>query len=90
MQLTMLSGVSFQKPSTILLLAVFSGWERFFMDDILMGILKVLTCYGCMIWWLVDIFTARSGAQKYNLRQFDKIIMTSSTNLLPGLPIRFS
>jgi len=71
----MLQGTELQKPSTILLIAVFLGWERFWLDDIALGIIKIITAYGCGIWWLIDIFTAKSRAQKYN---FKKIIQAMS------------
>ncbi len=72
----LLNNTSYQKPQTILLVAILFGWERFMLDDIGMGFLKVLTCYGCMVWWLVDIFSAKERAQKYNFRKFQKL-MTS-------------
>lgn len=52
-------GLSLQKPTIILIIAILLGWERFFLDDIALGIVKIITCYGCGIWWLIDIFTAK-------------------------------
>ncbi|MDR2424066.1 MAG: TM2 domain-containing protein [Prevotellaceae bacterium] len=71
-QLMYLQNASFQKPSTIFLIAIFLGWERFFMDDIALGVIKVLTCFGCGIWWLIDIISAKKRAQKFNFKQFQK------------------
>ncbi len=71
-KLFLLQGASFQKPSMILLIAVLLGWERFWLDDIALGVVKIITCYGCGIWWLIDIFSAKSRAQKYNFQQFLK------------------
>ncbi|GHS94383.1 hypothetical protein FACS1894207_2490 [Bacteroidia bacterium] len=71
-QMIYLQGAEYKKPSTIFLIAFFLGWERFFLDDIGLGILKVITGYGCGIWWLIDIFTAKKRAQKYNFQQFQK------------------
>jgi hypothetical protein len=67
-----LQGASFQKPSIILILAIVLGWERFWLDDIALGAVKIFTFYGCGIWWLIDIFTAKDRAQKYNFKQFIK------------------
>jgi hypothetical protein len=50
---------------TALLLAVF-GWDRFWLGDIALGVVKWLTAGGCLVWWLVDIFTAGSRADDYN------------------------
>lgn len=66
----LIQGITFQKPSTILLIAILLGWERFWLDDVGLGILKILTCYGCGIWWLIDIFTATDRAKKYNYKKF--------------------
>ena len=71
----LIQGTEFQKPSTILLIAIFLGWERFWLDDVALGIVKIITAYGCGIWWLIDIFTAKGRAQKYN---YEKIIQAMS------------
>ncbi|MDR1792223.1 MAG: TM2 domain-containing protein [Bacteroidales bacterium] len=71
----LVQGTTFQKPSTILIIAILLGWERFWLDDIGMGILKVATGYGCGIWWLVDIFTAKDRAKKYNFKKFTQVTM---------------
>ena len=71
-QMMYLQSASFQKPSTILIIALILGWERFFLDDIGLGVLKIFTCFGCGIWWLVDIISAKKRAQKYNFNQFQK------------------
>lgn len=73
----LLQGIEFQKPSTIFLIAILLGWERFWLDDVGLGILKILTCYGCLVWWLIDIFSAKERAQKYNLRKFTQVTMLS-------------
>jgi hypothetical protein len=69
----LVQGAEFQKPSTIFLIAILIGWERFWLDDIAMGIVKIVTGYGCGIWWLVDIFSAKERAMKYNFKKFIKV-----------------
>jgi len=71
-QMMYLQSASFQKPSTILLIAILLGWERFWLHDIALGIVKIITGYGCGIWWLIDIFTAKKRTFKYNFEQFQK------------------
>ena len=66
----LIQGVELQKPSTIFLIAILLGWERFWLDDVGLGIAKVLTCYGCFIWWIVDIFSAKERAKKHNFKKF--------------------
>lgn len=71
----MLMGLSLQKPTLILIIAIILGWDRFFLDDIGMGVLKLLTCYGCYIWWLVDIFSAKKRTYAYNYKKFSEAMM---------------
>ena len=75
-QMMFLQSAEFKKPSTIFLIAFLLGWERFFLGDVGLGIVKVITAYGCGIWWLIDIFTAKERAKKYNFQQFQKVTST--------------
>ncbi len=70
----LIQGVELQKPSTILLIAVILGWERFWLGDIGLGILKIVTFYGCLIWWFVDIFSAKDRAKKHNFAKISKVL----------------
>jgi hypothetical protein len=70
----LIQGVELQKPSTIFLIAIILGWERFWLDDVGLGILKIVTFYGCFIWWLVDIFSAKDRAKKYNFAKMSKVL----------------
>ncbi|MBQ3723801.1 MAG: TM2 domain-containing protein [Bacteroidales bacterium] len=71
----LMMGLSLQKPTVILIITIVLGWERFFLDDIGMGIVKIVTCYGCGIWWLVDIFTAQRRTYEYNYNKFNETLM---------------
>jgi len=70
----LIQGLQFQKPDTIFLIAILLGWERFWLNDVALGIIKVITCYGCMVWWLVDIFSAKERTYKYNLQQINQAL----------------
>ena len=70
----LIQGLQFQKPDTIFLIAILLGWERFWLNDVALGIIKVITFYGCMVWWLVDIFSSR------NFNFCHKNIQTSQVN----------
>ncbi len=52
-QFFMVQTANFRDPTVILLIAIFLGWDRFFLDDVGMGILKIITCGGLGIWALV-------------------------------------
>lgn len=63
-------GQSYQSPTVMLIIAILLGWERLFLDDIALGIIKIITCYGLMIWWLVDIISAKRRTYEYNYKKF--------------------
>ncbi|MEG1623171.1 MAG: TM2 domain-containing protein [Alistipes sp.] len=67
-----LSSLSYYDPTLILVIAILLGWERLFLDDIILGVLKILTCYGFGIWWLIDLFTATHRAKQYNYNYFQQ------------------
>lgn len=70
----LLMGLSLQNPTLILIIAILLGWERFFLDDIGLGLVKVITCYGCGIWWLIDIFSAQRRTYEYNYKKFIEVL----------------
>ncbi|GHV02699.1 hypothetical protein FACS1894159_11640 [Bacteroidia bacterium] len=74
-KLYLLQGGTLRNPTTILIIAILLGWDRFFLEDIGLGILKVLTCYGFGIWGIIDMFTAMDRTRQFNYRKF--IEMTS-------------
>jgi TM2 domain-containing membrane protein YozV len=61
--------MQFKDPSVALVLSILIGWlgaDRFFLGDIGLGVLKLLTCGGIGIWWLIDIFLVMDNARRYN------------------------
>ncbi len=50
-----------------LLLSIFVGTlgvDRFYSGHIGLGILKLLTCGGCYIWWLIDVILIATNSYK--------------------------
>lgn len=43
------------------------GIDRFYVGDVLLGVLKLITCGGFGIWWLVDLFLIMGVARRKNL-----------------------
>ncbi len=59
-------------PQTALIISVceffiqIHGISRFYIGDIGIGIAKLLTCGGCDIWWLIDLFLITNATRKRN------------------------
>lgn len=70
----LIQNLKFQKPDTIFLLSILFPIERFLLNDVALGIVKILTCQGCGIWGIIDIFTAKERTYKYNLKLFNDAI----------------
>ena len=49
-------------------------YDRIWLGDVGMGILKIITFGGCMIWTLIDLFTAGTRADDYNRRKAQEIV----------------
>lgn len=46
-------------PTIAIILSVLVGSlgiDRIYIGDVVIGILKLITCGGCGIWWLIDLF----------------------------------
>jgi hypothetical protein len=50
-------------------------YDRIWLGDTTMGILKIVTLGGCGIWSLIDIFTAGSRCDDYNRRKAQEILV---------------
>ena len=49
---------------------VMTKGEWFLLGDTGLGVLKLLTCGGCGIWWLIDLFTVQKKTRQYNYQKF--------------------
>lgn len=62
--------VMLKNPVIAFILSFFLGWfgiDRFYIGDILMGILKLITGGGFGIWWFVDLFLIMGATRRKNL-----------------------
>ncbi len=66
---------SVRKDSGTGILLAFLGWDRFWLGDIGLGIIKYITAGGCGIWWLVDLFTIKSRCDAYNRAKAEELLM---------------
>ena len=45
------------------------GVDRFMLDDIVLGLLKLFTAGGCGIWTIIDWFTIGDRTRQYNTQK---------------------
>ena len=58
---------------TAVILAIFL-YDRIWLGDTAMGIIKIITLGACGIWTLIDLFTAGSRCDEYNRRKAQEIV----------------
>jgi TM2 domain-containing membrane protein YozV len=73
----MLSALKFKDPDTAVILAFVLACDRLYLEDIGLGILKLILIFFVvgLIWWLIDIFSAANRAREYNMNLFNRYIM---------------
>lgn len=59
-------------PTISIILSIFVGSlgiDRFYIENIGLGILKLITCGGFGIWWIIDLFLIMNATREYNLNK---------------------
>ena len=66
-------------PTLVLVISVLLGGygvDRIYVGDVGLGILKLLTCGGLGIWWLIDLFLIMDRTKEKNLnRLFGNVVL---------------
>ena len=68
-KVNLLLSLQLKNPTTILLFSVFLGElgvDRFMLGQTGLGVLKLVTLGGCLIWWLIDLFIISDRTKDYN------------------------
>lgn len=79
-----LQSVEYKDPTTVLILSILLGTlgiDRFILNDAGMGVLKLLTCGGCYIWWILDMINAQERTQEYNFKKLTETLMLQGISL---------
>ena len=74
----MVECVEFRNPTTMLILSLLVGElgvDRFLLDEVGLGVLKLITCGGCGVWWLIDLFSVQKKSREYNYRKLLQYLM---------------
>lgn len=72
-----LQTIEFKAPSVILIISILLGSlgiDRFMLGDAGLGVLKLLTCGGCYIWWIIDMINAQDRTKEYNYKQLVQVL----------------
>jgi TM2 domain-containing membrane protein YozV len=65
--------MQFKDPTTALIISIFGGAygiDRFYIGDTGLGIVKLLTCGGLMVWTIVDWFLIQGLTREKNMEAF--------------------
>ena len=83
-QLSMLYSISFQDPTMLLIISLLGGTlgiDRFLLGQIGLGVGKLLTCGGCGIWSIVDLFLIMDATRQSNAQKLFAVIWLMKTIL---------
>ena len=67
-----ISSMPYKEPMTALILGIFLGElgvDRFYIGDVGIGVLKLLTCGGCFLWWFIDLFLIQNATREANAKR---------------------
>lgn len=51
------------------------GVDRFYVGDIGLGVIKLITCGGFYIWWLIDMFLIMGKTRMKNYEQLTQVLL---------------
>ncbi len=71
-KLTTINMIAFKKPHVTAILACLTGYygiDRFYLGQTGLGIVKLITCGGLLIWSLIDFFKFDSNCKKANYQK---------------------
>ena len=64
-------------PTVAMILSILVGIlgvDRFYIGDTGIGVGKLLTCGGCYIWWLIDIFLIIDATKQKNFERLSRYL----------------
>ncbi len=65
-------------PTISLILSIIVGYlgvDRFYVGDIGLGVIKLITCGGLYIWWLADMFMIMDKTRMRNYELLTQVLM---------------
>lgn len=74
--------IQMKDPTIAIILSVLAGTlgvDRFYIGDVGLGVVKLLTCGGLYVWWIIDIFLIMDKTKEYNYTIFQRMISDFSS-----------
>ena len=69
-----ITSMQYKNPTTALILAILlPGFDRIFLGQVGLGILKLLTCSGLAVWWIIDMIGISKATKELNFQKFSQI-----------------
>ncbi len=71
---SLLFALELRDPFVLIIVSIFLGQfgiDRFLLNDVTMGVLKLITCGGCGIWTIADWILIMDKTKKHN---FDRVM----------------
>ena len=76
-QFILFQTVAYKSPIVAIVLSLFLGFlgiDRFYIGNVLLGILKLLTFGGLGIWTIIDWFLIMGATRKVNQKKFTELV----------------
>ena len=77
----LLQTLNLKDPTTILIVSLLAGplaIDRFMLGDTGLGVAKLLTCGGFMVWTIVDYFLVMGRAREVNLEIINNSVLLNT------------
>lgn len=69
--------MQFKDPTIALIISLIGGSlgvDRFYIGNIGLGIAKLITCGGCGLWTLIDLFLIMGATRDANLKKLKAVL----------------
>jgi len=76
-RLSLLYAMDLKDPTIMLIFSIFLGEfgvDRFILGDTGLGIGKLLTFGGCLVWWFIDIFLIMGRTKEVNFQRLMAVV----------------
>lgn len=76
--------LNFKDPSTLLVISILLGSlgvDRMILGEAGLGVLKLLTCGGCYVWWIIDMINIQDKTREYNYNLIKNTLMMQGVTI---------